>query len=180
MDESTLVSVKKLMGMFLGGCRREVVATRASWRAWCHVDKAFRRGWRWLLGYGRCCLSESICLWRVLLARFFGWSWRGGGMRHVKGSAAPGASLGGCSRRGMEPVRQKCEQRGAPTASRAVRPRANCRWAIRRGLGEVRPALRISHAGRAGALLASARKQKSRPRAADFFVSWRKRCQPFT
>ena len=61
-------------------------------------------------------------------------------------------------------VRVQRRAHGAPRSS----PPANCRWPIRRGLGEVRPALRISHAWRAGALLASARKQKSRPKAADF------------
>jgi hypothetical protein len=30
---------------------------------------------------------------------------------------------GGCSLRGMEAARQKCEQQGAPSARRAVRPR---------------------------------------------------------
>jgi len=40
--------------------------------------------------------------------------------------------------------------------------------------GLASPALRISHGGRVGALLASARKQKNRLRAVSF-VSWRKR-----
>jgi hypothetical protein len=48
-------------------------------------------------------LSESVCLWRVVLDDayggycghgFLGWAWRGSGMRHVKGSAALSASLG--------------------------------------------------------------------------------------
>ena len=88
-------------------------------------------------------LLGSICLWWVVLHDawggycwhgFLGWFWRGGGMGHVKGSAAHGARFGmraprlarawdACSRRGMKGVRQKCEQRAAPKARRAVRRR---------------------------------------------------------
>jgi hypothetical protein len=98
-------------------------------------------------------------------------AWRELGM----GGAALGASLGvsvsgAAWRQYGKSVSNKARPRRAAQFARG----ANCRWAIRRGLGKVRPALRISHAGRAGALLASARKQKA-ARGRLIFVSWRKR-----